>query len=520
LFFIRASFNIGALSGEFIDNLDSIILNQKEILIVTISTWADCCRFKPFQLENVQDSSKNHKNKPLKIIIAGAGEVGYHLIEDLYSENVEIFVTDNDPEVLEKLKADYQVQTELANIIDSSYLNRDHLEDADLFLAITNSDETNMIACKMAAEAGVKKTICRIRQVDFSSADKEFALDTFGIDVVINPISIVAEELYNLVLVPNVVDSHRFMEGSASLAGYNITEHASILNKSYGEIAEDLENNFFQIAIIQRNAIPIVPSKDERIELGDIVYFYCRTTAYQALRRYLGYTQRHLQVKRVFINGGGPLGVNLAKRLEASNIEVRIIENDIKRSHQISEILGKTWVLNFDGTDKKQLIAAGIEYADYFFSLTGNDQVNLSACLIAAQHEVERTLCLVKQPELIPILSQKTPISLGICPRLLTARHLARFIQDSTVFSYFSIGITKFEVLELNLDESTPCLGISLQDLQLPGDVRIGFIKRNNELIIPTGDNSLLAGDSILLTLHRMERDQTLRYFKPGHTKK
>lgn len=449
----------------------------------------------------------------MKIIIAGAGEVGFNLIENLCKEDLDIIVIDTNKEVLKKLEQEFHVTIDQSNIIDSQYLGPSHLKDTDLFLAITNSDETNMIACKMASEGGVKQTVCRIRQINFTDS-AHISLKTLGIDVVINPVSLVAEELFHLVSAPNVVDSHEFCRGKITLVGFKMGAHSSLLNKTLGELEPQLVRRLFQVAMIQRQDMSIIPHKEVEILEDDVVYFYCRADEFQKLKSFVGYGQRKLRAKRVFINGGGHIGLRLAQHLEDAHIEVKIIEKDPARALRISEKLEKSLVLNFDGTDLKQLIAEGIEHADFFFSVTDNDSINLTSCLLACEQNVRRTICLIKQPEYSTILDKNSPIYLGVSPRLLTARYLTRFIQGPNIEGYFSFNNSEIEVLEIRLDKHIAALNTSLQALELPEDVRISLIKRDRGFLIPTGETILQEGDTIILTIHRMDRQETMHLFQ------
>jgi len=455
----------------------------------------------------------------LKIVIAGAGEVGYHLIEKLCKEDHDIFVIDTNPEVLERLKSDFDIQTDNESIINSKFLHKTHLEQADLFMAITNSDETNMIACKMASEKGAKKTICRIRQINLNSKKKQFSLKSLGIDWVINPVSLVAEELFKLVLTPNIVDSSEFADGEITLTGYKMTRYAKILNQSIQQLDKDFLKDKFHIGIIQRKDMSIIPDKRDTIQQDDIVYFFYRSKYYRLLRKILGYDHLQSKSRQVFINGGGHMGLRVARRLERANQNVKVIEKDLARSYHICEKLQKTLVLNFDGTDLKQLNAEGIETADYFISVTENEQVNLTSCLLASQQGVERTICLVKQPELIPIIDQNTPITLGISPRVLTARHLVRFMQDTNIFSYFSLINSQIEILEVHVDATAPCLDQPLKELSLPENVRIAVIHRKSRFLVPDGNSVLSPDDTILIILHRLDRKKAMGFFKQQASK-
>jgi trk system potassium uptake protein TrkA len=449
----------------------------------------------------------------LKIIIAGAGEVGFHLIENLKKEELDIYVIDIDLEVLEKLKQNFGVKTDHSNIIDSQFLTPTYLNDADLFLAITNSDETNMIACKLASEAGAKKTVCRIRQVDLRTANKEFSLKSLGIDWVINPVSLVADELVRLVLTPNVVDNHLFLDGRILLTGYRMTEYSRIIGKKIGLLEMEQKRTLFQIAIIQRKSSSFVPRKEDTVKYGDVIYFIYKAKDFVPLRKILGYAQRLPKTRRVFINGGGNIGLLVAEKLEKANQEVKLIERDVSRSYHIAEVLQKSMVLNFDGTDLNQLITEGIENADYYISVTDSEAVNITSCLQAVEQGVERTLCVVQQPEMVQIINQNTPITLGISPRALTARYLVQFIQGTNVSSYFSLINSQIEVLEVQLEAGVKCLNTPLKQLNLLENILVGMIKRNDTFLPAKGDTKLMAGDVILLVVHRFDREKALEPF-------
>ncbi len=448
----------------------------------------------------------------MKIVIAGAGEVGFHLIENLSREDQDLLVIDTNADVLEKLKQEYGVKTDHSNIVDSQFLSPTHLESVDLFLAITNSDETNMIACKLASEAGAKQTICRIRQVDLATAREEFSLKSLGIDWVINPVSLVADELVRMVSTPNIIDSHLFLDGSILLTGYRMTEYSRIIGRTVEVLKKEFKRNLFQIAIIQRKNLSFIPQKEDIIKYGDVVYFIYQEKDFVALRRILGYAQKYSKTRKIFINGGGNIGLKIAEGLEKANQEVKLIEHNLSRSYHIAESLQKTLVLNFDGTDRNQLTAEGIDSADYFISVTDSESVNITSCLLACDQGVERTICLVQQPELVQIIDQNTPITMGISPRVLTARYLVQFIQGTNVSSYFSLVNSQIEVLEVHLEPQSKCLNIPLKHLTLPENVLIGMIKRKNTFLLAKGDTFLVAGDIVLLVLHRFDRKQAMSF--------
>lgn len=449
----------------------------------------------------------------MKIVIAGAGEVGFHLIENLCREKNDIYVVDIQKAVLEQLKAEFRIHTDHGDIITSKFLHPTHLHNTDLFMAITNSDETNMIACKAASEAGARKTICRIRQVSLNSEKKPLPLKSLGIDWVINPVSLVADELSKRVLTPNIIDNHEFAGGAISMTGYQITDYSRICNRSIRQLEIDPFRGLFYVGIIQRKEMSFIPDKDEVVQSGDVLYFFYDTRHFQRLRKILGYHQLQTRSRQITINGGGHMGLRVAQRLEKADQYVRVIEKRLARSYHISEHLQRSLVLNFDGTDLKQLIAESIESSDYFISVTDNEQVNITSCLLAEQLGVAHTICLVKQPELVQIIDQSTPIDIGISPRVLTARHLIRYIQDSSRFSFFSILNSHMEILEVRIHDASPCTGRPLRQIEFPQEVRVAVIFRDKRFLVPDGDTVMAEGDVVLLILHQLDRLKALALF-------
>jgi len=452
-------------------------------------------------------------DKSVKILIAGAGEVGTNLIESLYRDHPDIHVIDMDGSILEKIHTQYNVKVTQGNVVDPGIYAQVEADQVDLFLAITSVDETNMIACKTAKEAGVAKTICRIRQIDLTSSKRAGTLDALGIDVVINPVRLVAEELKQVALAPNLVEIHPFLQGRLQLIGYRIQPDCPLVGKTCETLAEKLNPLQIELGFILRSERTIVPTRQKKIQAKDQLFFLLEPQRHEALVRYLGYLEQPKLAKRIFINGGGHIGVRLARMLEQEGCLVKVIELSKERAFRITERLEKSLVLNFDGTDQEQLLAEGIEAASHFFSVTDVEEVNITACLLAAKIGVPRTLALVKQPEMISILENATPISLALSPRLITARYLSRFIKGSAVESYFSHG--QLELMEMHITASAVCVGHPLKALKCPEDLRILMVFRQEAFFLPHAETKLEEGDSVILVFHHLDRRKATALFAP-----
>lgn len=448
----------------------------------------------------------------MQVVIAGAGEVGFNLIQNLYRDHVKVLVVDSDEAILKKLSSLTNIKTEFGNITDHKVLQKCDLKNTDLFIAITNFDETNMIACQMAKELGAKKTISRIRYIRYDTFDKTFSLSSLGVDNIMNPVDVIANELYRLVQAPNSVESHDFFEGDITLIGFHIRKNANILKYSIQKLIQTLpkEKNIY-LSAIQRENQTFFPNISITIEESDIVYFFCPFENIQILRNFLYGSNKKEGL--IFINGGGYVGYQLASMLEKSNYKVKIIEKNREKCKRIAERLQNTLVLNFDGTDSKRLKAEGIYDSEYFFSVTNNEHVNIISSMIACEFQVKYPVSLVKQPEYVSILEKNSSIYLSISPRVLSAHFLSRFIHGEYVTSYFSIMNSSTEFIELQISQAFAYKEIPLKDFEIIHDIHISLIRRDEVLMLPTINTYLMEGDYIVVMLHKFDRTKVLNFF-------
>jgi trk system potassium uptake protein TrkA len=449
--------------------------------------------------------------RTVKVVIVGAGEVGYHVIGALYRENVDIVAIDSDPSVLEQLKTEFNITTLLGNATDSNLLEQAETDKADLFLAITNHDETNIISCLLAGQLGAAKKIARVKTIDIGHDSSFTEKHHLGIELIINPYEVAAEHLAHLAQYPQVTDFNLFLDDEVALVRIPIREECPLAGRTVKSFGQDAQIPQTLIAIVQREGASSMPSRDTVIHAGDAVYFFCPRGRLKRLFSYLRLPTR--PARRVFINGGGHVGYALARRLELRHVDVRILEISEERCHWLSQQLEHTLVLHADGSDSSALKAEGIEHADYFISVTDTDQVNVVSCLLAREYGAAHTLALVKQPEYIPIIAQRGLIDVAFSPRLLTARKVLRFVSGVSLDSFFAFANSDVELLELTVRGAMHCCGERLADLDLPPGMLVGAVKRGAELFVPRGDDTLLQGDTILLLQQRRNRRATKAFF-------
>ena len=447
----------------------------------------------------------------MRVVIVGAGEVGYHVIGALYREGVDIVAVDNDDGVLEQLRQEFNLTTIQGNAIDPSIFEQAKAADADLFIAVTNYDETNIIACMMASEAGVQKKIARVKTIDFRQQASFSDSKSLGIDLIINPYEVAAEHLANVINTPNVTDYSQFLDGRLLLLRIPLPANCPLVGQrvlDYGQ-SSGMKNSL--IAVIRRDGNAFIPAATEVLQENDAVYFFVEKTQVKKLFQYL--ELRDKPPRRVFINGGGHIGYALAKRLEADHLDVRILEISEQRCMDLSRQLEDTLVLNVDGNDAKALRSEGVDHADFFISLTAADEINIVSCLQAKALGVRNTVALVKQPELIHPLMKNKGIDIAFSPRLLTARRILQFTRGRNLDSFYSFTSSDIELLELAVDTPMACTEKPLAELGLPPGILLGAVKRGKDIFVPRGGDQVRVGDTILLLQQRRNRRFTRTFF-------
>lgn len=450
----------------------------------------------------------------MRVVIIGAGEVGYHIVGTLYREGVEIVGVDHDHAVLDHLRQEFGIETIQGNAIDPAILEQAGVDACDLFVAITDSDETNIISCLMAAELGAQHKIARVKTLDFGHEGSFGEGQSRGIDLIINPYEVASEHVANLVQTPQVTDFDQFLGGKLVLLRVPIGEGNPLAGESVLGFGQDARIPQTLIALIQRQGKYFMPEAEEVIHVGDQVYFFAERSQLPRLFRYMGLPLR--PARRVFINGGGHIGYALARRLEGMGCEVRILEISEERCNELSQLLDNTLVLHVDGTDSRALKDEGIENADFFISVTAADQINVVACMLAKEYSQAKTVALVKQPEYIPMLIGGGTVDVAFSPRLLTARKILRFVRGRNLDSFFAFPNSDIELLELEIKNGMPCESGPISTLGFPQGVLIGAVKRDGHIFVPRGEDRLVGGDTIMLLQQRRNRRFSRAFFLEG----
>lgn len=445
----------------------------------------------------------------MRIIIVGAGKVGYAIAKHLSEDNNDVVVIEEDDTRREIVQNNLDVMTLSGNGASASALIEAGVKETEMLLAVTDSDEVNMIACMTAKRLGVSRTIARIRKEEYVQ-EGDLALNSMlGIDVAINPELVTAMEINKILNAPNNLDIEDFADGRVRMLEIRLKANSQMAGISLADM--DLPKDILIAGILRDNKI-IIPRGSDSLQPLDQVIFLGETSAVEAFETRFT-TGRSTKVSKVFIVGAGRVGRYLAVMLENAGYNLKIIDNDKNRCELIGKQLQHSLVLHGDATDKELLIEEGIGQADAVICLTEDDKLNMLAALLAKNLGAERTLVKVGKVDYIPLMEQ-VGIDATFTPQLITAGTILRMARSEDILSMSLIEKDLAEAMEIMIAENSPLLNIPLKDVKFPKGCLIGAIMRENHVIIPRGDDYLQARDRVVVfTLHDMAK-KVLSLFK------
>lgn len=447
----------------------------------------------------------------MKILIIGAGQVGYFLCDRLSREGHAVTLVDQDEETIERAQDRLNVLVVSGNGASAEVLEQAGIKDTDIFIAVTNMDEVNILACLLAREYQVETRVARTKSIEYTGNKAILSKEKLGIDLLINPEDAVAEELFKLACTSRAFDVAEFAEGQIHFQGFRIAEDSPICDLSLAELGELRGIYRFVIVAINRGKKTIIPRGDDIIQAGDRIYIFAHQDELPAINYMLRPKQEESKAShRAFILGGSRIGVQIAQNMEKLNTSVKLIEKNEERCYKLAEQLNKAVVINAEGLDLQTLLDEGLEGADVFIAVTDNDQTNILTCLLAKQHSAKRTLALVSQPELIDLASD-LGIDACVSPRMAAASTILKFVRRGEIISLTAVEDSDSEVLEFEIKEDCGLINIPLSELHFPRGAIIGAIVRGSSYEIPTGESQLESGDRVVIfalpdALQKVER--------------
>ena len=436
----------------------------------------------------------------MKSIIIGAGEVGYNLAMKLSKEGHDVVVIDHEPEKVKHIDETLDVKVLFGEGSSPGLLKEAGIEDAEMVIAVTDSDEINMVACLIAGtQSKIPKRIARIRNLEYTRETQIFDEQHLDIDLCINPEMETAKTIMRLLEYPGSADFVEFAEGKVELIGVKIEEDSYVVGKKLRELREvrDLFPDLkVLIVAISRNDRIVIPHGDETIFMGDVLYAVLDR---DSIRDVLAYLRKEEEpVKRVFIGGGSHIAFEVARQLQERGITVRIVEKDPARCQRIAESLDKVLVLQGEMTDQRLLKAEGIEEADFFVSASDDEDANILASLLAKRLGTRKTITVVRHLHYLSVLPT-IGIDAVVSPRLSAIGRIMHYIRKGKILSVATLKEEDAEVIETVALDTSDIVNRPIKELKFPKGALIGAVVRGEDVIIPGGNDVILPNDRVVI---------------------
>ena len=446
----------------------------------------------------------------MKIIIAGAGEVGFHLAKLLSYESHEIILIDEDKDRLIYADTRLDIKTIQQNATSLECLTNANISEADLLIAVTSSETTNIAICVIGKQLGAKKAVARVSNPEFIDNKENIDFSLVGIDELISTEELAAQEIKGLIDKTAFQDTHEFENGALIMVGMKISKTAPVAGLSVKESAARFKNiNFMPVAIKHKDSQEtIIPRGDTLFIAEDVIYFITTPEGVEQIQNISGIFSE--EIKDVMILGGSGIGYRTAYDLSDSNFNVKLIEREKSKAIALAEKLPKTLVIYGDGRDVELLDEENVEEMDAFIAVTGRSETNIMACLVAKSKGVKRTIALVQNIDFFK-LSKNIGIDTLINKKLLAANSIFRYIRKGEVLEMTILNNVEAEILEFNVHKDSKITQKIIRDLSFPRDAIIGGVVRNGKGIIPLGDFQIRENDKVVVcclpsTIQKVEK--------------
>lgn len=431
----------------------------------------------------------------MKIVIAGAGDVGFHLAELLSFENLDIVLIDTNQDVLDYASTHLDVLTVKGDACSMDILEEAAVHRAKLVLAVTTSEKTNLITAILAKKLGAKQTIARVNNPEYLEETQKQLFRELGIDSLFSPIQLAAEEIFRLVQQCSFTDIFEFEEGKVNLAGITVDESSSLVNRPIAEINTFQKEIDLRPIAILRGHRTLIPRGDTVLRKNDHIYFITKKENIENLVEFVG--KKSVKVKNIMIIGGTDLGLATAKRLE-NDYNITIIEKEKERCKYLAEHLSDALIIKGDFSNIELLEEEGLNHMDAFIAVTDNAEVNIIASLTAKNHGVYKTIAQVENKEYTHI-SQNIGVDTLINKKIIAANNIFRFVRKGRVEAITSLHGVDAEIIEFIVHKENQLTKKTIRELHFPSTALIGNVIRGNECLIPTGDFQLMVNDKVIV---------------------
>ena len=431
----------------------------------------------------------------MKIIIIGAGEVGFHIAQKLSEENQDVILIEKDPEQIRRITENLDVQAILGSGTSPETLRASGIKEAEMLVAATDSDEVNLFACLLAKNLNpYLLKVARVRTPEYLQEKELFSQEFLGVDRIINPESAMVEQIRSLMMVPGASDVVNFEGGKVKLIGVTVKPDSPFVNRPLSSF-KGTEGKVLVGAIVRGEQVSI-PRGEDVIRANDLVYLVVKEG--EVPYEFGFFREGESNGGRVIIVGGGVTGSALAKALEQTKMSVKVIEKDARKCTALSEKLEKAIVLHGDGTDKNLLVEENVKGANFLVAVTGDEENNVLISLLAKGLGAKKTITRINKLSYIPLVSA-IGIDTLVSTRLSAVQAILQYIRRGRIISVVPLKGEHAEAIEAEALETSDIVNVPLSKVKFPRGALVGAIVRGEEIIIPRGDSIIRPKDRLIL---------------------
>lgn len=438
----------------------------------------------------------------MEIMIVGCGKVGYTLVEQLSGEEHNIIVVDSNAERVRKVTDDLDAMGYIGNGVSYQVLKEAGIDRTDLLIAVTGSDEQNLLCCVIARKASKCKTIARVRNPIYNG-ELDFLKKEFDLGMIINPEFASAMEIARIFRFPSAIKIDTFAKGRVELLHFRIKEGSILLNYKLMELKNTFKCDILVCTVTRKDQV-IIPNGEFTFEANDVVAVVAAPKEVNGFFKKIGVETN--RISNAMLVGGGKISYYLAKRLLSANISVKIIESNRARCEELSELLPQASIIYGDGTDQNLLLEEGLETAGGFAALTDVDEENMVLSLFARSRSNAKLVTKINRINFGGVVNQLNLESV-IYPRFITADYITQYVRsmydslNSNVENLYRLEDNKAEALEFFIKEKSNVVGIPLEELRIKKNILVCCITRNRQIIIPGGKDMIQVGDTVVIVL-------------------
>jgi trk system potassium uptake protein TrkA len=452
----------------------------------------------------------------MKVIVCGAGQVGFGIASHLASEGNDVTVVDRAASLMQRISDTLDVRPVLGHGAHPEVLEKAGAAEADILIAVTASDEVNMVTCQVAKSLfKIDKTIARVRDAHYlqSRWKQLFADDSIPIDVIISPETEVGSSVMSRLALPGAFDSAAFCDDEVQMIGIAVEEDCPVIDTPLNQLTGLFPDLQAIVVGVKRAGTIYVPDFDDTLQPNDEAFVVTATADTERTLKIFGHEEQ--EARRILIIGGGNVGYQVARELEGqAGYSVSLVEEDEVRAREVAERLNRSIVLHGNGLNPEILAEAGVRNSDIVLGLTNDDQVNVLTTMLSLQEGCKRGMCLVNDVSFLSLAGQ-FGMEVAVNPRAITVSSVLGHVRRGRVMRVHAVGDSAAEVLEIEIQEGSALANAKIRELNLPDGIRFGFVRRGKELLKPHGSMELKAGDHVVLFVMASEIEAAERLFEP-----